>query len=72
MGASVLAISVGISAVSLSGTFLVPMDAGTPAGLAVRGGVFLLATGVLVWIVPNEEVRFFRETVAREVRPKRS
>lgn len=70
--ASVLAISVGISAVSLSGTFLVPMDAGTPAGLAVRGGVFLLATGVLVWIVPNEEVRFFRETVAREVRPKRS
>lgn len=65
--ARVLMILIGISAAALGVTSILPIDADSIGGLAVCGAVFLLMVGMLVILVPNEEIRHWRGTVSREI-----
>jgi putative peptidoglycan lipid II flippase len=68
----VLAIAAGVSAAALGATFIVPIDAQTISGLVARGLIFLGAVSLLYFLVPNEDIRYWRETVAREIRPRKN
>ncbi|MGA7103928.1 MAG: lipid II flippase MurJ [Candidatus Deferrimicrobiaceae bacterium] len=63
----VLLTSLGISAGALGITFVIPYAADSLGGLIVRGVAFVLLTGALVFSVPNEEFRYWRETVCGEI-----
>jgi peptidoglycan biosynthesis protein MviN/MurJ (putative lipid II flippase) len=66
---SVLGVSILIGLVSLLATFMVPMGPESIIGLLVRGTIFLLVAGSLLWLAPNKGVRHWRDTVFREILP---
>lgn len=69
---SVLLISLGVSTVALSLTLVIPAEAQTVEGLFLRSLTFSLTVAMLFYLVPNEDVRFWRETVLREILPKKN
>lgn len=66
----VLLIATGVSAVALGATFVLPVQAETIVGLAVRGTIFLSVVSVLYVLVPNEDIRYWWQTVASEILPR--
>lgn len=63
----VAAIVVIASGASLLLSHMVPVPSGHTAGVLCRGVVFLLAVTVILYGLPNREIRSWRETVFRQI-----
>lgn len=67
---AVLLISIGVAAAALGASTVVPPQTHSVIDLACRGGLFVLVAAVLFLLVPNDQIRYWRKTVIRELFPK--
>ena len=65
----VLGISLAISGTALGATAVLPFPVNLTGGFILLGVFYTLAVGILFYAVPNESIRFWRETVLRELNP---
>jgi putative peptidoglycan lipid II flippase len=65
----VLGISLSISGIALGLAWMLPVSAASTGGLTLIGGTYTLAVGILYYVVPNEGIRYWRETVLGELNP---
>jgi putative peptidoglycan lipid II flippase len=67
----VLLIAIISGVLSCAMTFLIPIDPGTLLGMITVGGMYLFAVALFYYLTSNEEIRFWRDTVIREIIPFR-
>jgi putative peptidoglycan lipid II flippase len=67
----VILISMISGGLSCAMTFIVPVDPGTVSGLITIGTMFMFAVLLVYFLTSNEEIRFWRDTVIREILPFR-
>lgn len=67
----VLLIAMISGVLSCAMTFLVPFDPETLPGLIAVGAMFLFAISLFYYLTSNEEIRFWRDTVIKEILPFR-
>jgi putative peptidoglycan lipid II flippase len=62
-------LAASVAALGIAG--LVPGPSGSLGGLILRGSAFLIAAAGLYWVIPNRDVKEWRNTVIREILPSR-
>ncbi len=67
---SVFLLVAGICSAVLLLTYFVPPDKGTAIGLASHAILFFGATALAVYWIPNKEVRYWRDTVLKDLRSR--
>jgi putative peptidoglycan lipid II flippase len=65
----VLGISLAISGIALGLAYVLPVSAKSTGGLFLHGVSYVLAVGIMFYAVPNESIRYWRETVLGELNP---
>ena len=67
----VFLISLGIGGAALGVTWLIPAGFGSFPVLILRGAAFLMTVASLLFLVPHEAIRNWRDTIMREILPRK-